>query len=1400
MKHLNINFRFHRMLLRPILTGLLISFFGMLMSVHPALAQNYCLSFDGSTGYVGLPAGLWNSNFSNGNAITVEYWFKGSGMNSVYRVQPGSYFVAGYYNGSNTNNNHIISNDGATNGVSAGPKATIQDGNWHHLAMTWSKNGFFTGYLDGVQVDQRAAANVDLPAMNTINCLGSLGGTTEFLTGSLDEVRIWNDVRTAQEIANNKNLELTGTEQGLVAYYKMSNGSGTTLTDNKSGNNYPGTLTGGVSWTVGGPPIILGNLEVTATLGTTGPTGYSTFKAAFDAINAGTHAGAITIKLNGNTTESASAVLNASGTGSSSYTSVNIYPAASGLSISGNMASPLIDLNGADNVTIDGRVNATGSTKDFVITNSSTSSNSGTSTIRMYNGANNNTIKYCTIKGSSTDGSAGVIFLSATAENTGNTIDDNNITNAADANRPINSIYSGGAANTVTISNNNIYDFLSRISSSNGINLNTSTAASTISGNSFYETNTFNPTANRAYYYPIYINSAVAGFTVSGNYIGGNAPLCAGTFTKSNTAYSNLVGIYLNSVGTGTPSIVKGNTVNGITWNNNNNDAAWQFGIVINAGDVTVGASGEPNIIGSMTGMPNMTFNFETNGNLFVPICLNGSGYITCQYNNIGGITCNNVYSNQVTRLHCIYRGNNNVNAVISNNTIGSSTNPITLTSPATGDHQFMTGIYNANSATSGLTVNNNSISYLDNQATSGNQNYVCGILSYGMDAPLTISGNNLHDLTTSTSNNGSGIYACMRGIFVATGSQLTLTNNTIYNLTNTNSTFNGYMYGIYATGGGGDGVVNNCSGNTVYHISATGTGSGPFIYGIYYGGGNFSTNTLSRNYIYGLSSAGVNTNCWNTRYYGIYKTNSYHTITYSNNIISLGGNTRSTIYGIYEEATSGYSSSSSTYFNTIYISGAPTDGNLSSYAFYSAGNVPQTYKNNIFYNARSNNGTSGNHYCLYYGTTPVSTSDYNDLYAPGTGGYIGFYNGNYSTTLPGWRTVTGGEAHSLNINPSFASAGGSSATDYLPSASYLVATAGTGITTDYDGGADRSATYPAMGAFEYNVTPPCANPSSGGTISAAQTICSGFAPAAFTSSVAASGHTGTLEYKWQVSTTSASAGFIDLASGNSATFAPGTLSVNSWYKRLARVDCMADWTGSAESNAVMVTVNQASFAPGTFTVANLQATGQNIKWYTTSTGGSPLAFSTAIINGTHYFASQTVNGAEGTVRLDVTANIDPTPCAPTGAADQDFCFAATIADLTATGSNIRWYTTSAGGTALSPSTLLSAGTYYATQTIDCTESASRLAVTVTLTPLATPSIGGPATGYTATPGYFYNAFNATGTKLWVVTGGTILQGQGTTMIKIQWTSSGTQTITIQVTNGSCQATNSKQVSVTPTP
>ncbi len=60
-------------------------------------------------------------------------------------------------------------------------------------------------------------------------------------------------------------------------------------------------------------------------------------------------------------------------------------------------------------------------------------------------------------------------------------------------------------------------------------------------------------------------------------------------------------------------------------------------------------------------------------------------------------------------------------------------------------------------------------------------------------------------------------------------------------------------------------------------------------------------------------------------------------------------------------------------------------------------------------------------------------------------------------------------------------------------------------------------------------------------------------------------------------------------------------------------------------------------------TVANLTAIGTNIKWYSNPTGGTPLASSTALVNGTTYYASQTVNGCESTERLAVTVSLNAT-------------------------------------------------------------------------------------------------------------------------------------------------------------
>jgi len=101
----------------------------------------------------------------------------------------------------------------------------------------------------------------------------------------------------------------------------------------------------------------------------------------------------------------------------------------------------------------------------------------------------------------------------------------------------------------------------------------------------------------------------------------------------------------------------------------------------------------------------------------------------------------------------------------------------------------------------------------------------------------------------------------------------------------------------------------------------------------------------------------------------------------------------------------------------------------------------------------------------------------------------------------------------------------------------------------------------------------PCTNPTNGGTIGNDQSGCGTFVPNPIVNITNPSGYSGTLEYKWQVSVTDAVSGFIDIPGSNAATYAPGAISQTSWFRRIARVDCMPDWTGAAGSNAVMLTV-----------------------------------------------------------------------------------------------------------------------------------------------------------------------------------------------------------------------------------
>ncbi len=760
---------------------------------------------------------------------------------------------------------------------------------------------------------------------------------------------------------------------------------------------------------------------------------YLRLKDAFDKINNGTHTGAIEIRINASTSETASAVLNASGSGSASYNSINIYPTTTGLSITCNLAAPLINLNGADAVTIDGRVNATGTTKDLTIANSNTGTSS--STIQFINSAENNVVKYCTIKGAETSTTRGIIyFTTATAGNgnDNNTIDNNNITNISGdaAGRPINAIYSLGSSGFEnsgnTISNNSFYDFLKQGTASYGINISTFSTAWTITGNSFYETTTFIPLASVTYNVIYISNTSGINFNVSDNFIGGSTASCGGTAWTKTIAFNNTFNaIYLN-IGTGTASNVQNNKIQNIVWNNSLN-ATWT-GIYITAGDINVGTT-TGNIIGASTGTGSLTTtNTTTGGNVF-GIYISSIGTVDCRNNTVGSFTVDNFTATNATNFYGIYKTAVAGVTTISNNTIGSNitSNSIIANSQSTANAQIVYGIYYTGTGTA--TISNNIIANLNNSTnntTAATAGRINGITS--TNGTNIISNNSIHDLTISNANTANGSTASICGMALTGATLKTVKGNSIYNLSNSYISFAGSIIGIYFTGNTGANVVSE---NFIHSLSITGsTPTTPSLFGI-------------------RIAAGATT--------------------YSNNIINLGGNTPSTIYGIYE--TGAAANNNNLYFNTVYVDGVPTSGTLNSYAIYNASNTnTRNYRNNIFVNARSNSGATGKHYALYLTGLTNLTIDFNDYYSSGTGSVIGYYAGD-RTYLSDWKVATLQDINSISLNPNFASAGGTTATNYVASSSTLYAISGSGITSDYAG--TTRINPPTMGAFEGTLATP---------------------------------------------------------------------------------------------------------------------------------------------------------------------------------------------------------------------------------------------------------------------------------------------------------------------------------------
>ncbi|PJA55072.1 MAG: hypothetical protein CO167_00275, partial [Candidatus Marinimicrobia bacterium CG_4_9_14_3_um_filter_48_9] len=218
-------------------------------------APNYALDFDGSNDYISVAANA--SLGMGGSSFTLEMWVKSSSTHSswVLPLEYGNWTTGTYQFASNTSTTMKVNFNGSSSG-GASDTTDWTDDKWHHFAGVFDNtNDLLILYYDGVNVAEVAETNA--PGSATLPLyIGSRGGSSLFYNGQMDEVRVWNVARSEADIQANMCKKLVGSESGLVAYYQMTNGSGTTLNDNSSNSNN-GTLSNmdNADWVTSGAAV-----------------------------------------------------------------------------------------------------------------------------------------------------------------------------------------------------------------------------------------------------------------------------------------------------------------------------------------------------------------------------------------------------------------------------------------------------------------------------------------------------------------------------------------------------------------------------------------------------------------------------------------------------------------------------------------------------------------------------------------------------------------------------------------------------------------------------------------------------------------------------------------------------------------------------------------------------------------------------------------------------------------------------------------------------------------------------------------------------------------------------------------------------------------------------------------
>lgn len=196
------------------------------------------LSFDGFDDRVMVDN---DNELSNLSQLTIEVWVNISEYDVIHVVYRGtSNFITETYKiGIINGQPELRLTGGSSINYILSANTTLSLNEWHHIAATYDGSEgkiYINGILDNTEL-------FNIPIISSSGGQLYIGidrdGTNNYnqaFQGCMDELRIWNNIKSQSEIQASMNTELTGSESNLVAYYNMEQ-SGNQLTDISNNQN-----------------------------------------------------------------------------------------------------------------------------------------------------------------------------------------------------------------------------------------------------------------------------------------------------------------------------------------------------------------------------------------------------------------------------------------------------------------------------------------------------------------------------------------------------------------------------------------------------------------------------------------------------------------------------------------------------------------------------------------------------------------------------------------------------------------------------------------------------------------------------------------------------------------------------------------------------------------------------------------------------------------------------------------------------------------------------------------------------------------------------------------------------------------------------------------------------------